>query len=180
MSEINFTITDAALIPDELCTFTLQFSLDKSPSLFLLSYARSIAAMNLELKLERVPSNERIRAALAQPCPVCEGEGWILDNTFPDDGEVRAHCEWCGGTKTASVPGVRRDEPRPDYVCATPVYNGEVAAANARLIAAAPELLEVAELVVEFFGTDPIEDLLDADIRLRDTARAAIAKAGGA
>lgn len=48
------------------------------------------------------------------------------------------------------------------------------------LLSAAPELLEVAKLVVEFFGTNPIEDMLDADIRLRDTARAAIAKAEGA
>jgi hypothetical protein len=49
-----------------------------------------------------------------------------------------------------------------------------------RLNDAAEDLLVVAKLVVEFFGTDPIEDLLDADIRLRDAARAAIAKAEGA
>jgi hypothetical protein len=50
---------------------------------------------------------------------------------------------------------------------------------DARLIAAAPDGYALAKLVVEFFGTDPIEDLLDADIRLRGAAVALIAKAEG-
>ena len=45
--------------------------------------------------------------------------------------------------------------------------------ANARLIAAAPELLRVAELLVEWLDEEP------GAHALCDTARAAIAKAGG-
>ena len=51
--------------------------------------------------------------------------------------------------------------------------------ANARLIAAAPDLLELARLVVDYFGEDELDPFLDADIRLRDTARTLIAKAEG-
>ncbi len=51
--------------------------------------------------------------------------------------------------------------------------------ANARLIAAAPDGLALAQMVVKYFGEDEIQDFLDGDITLRDAARALIAKAGG-
>lgn len=51
--------------------------------------------------------------------------------------------------------------------------------ANARLIAAAPDGLALARLVVTYFGDDDIDDMMDADIRLRDAARVLIAKAEG-
>ena len=52
--------------------------------------------------------------------------------------------------------------------------------ANCRLAATAPEGYKLAELVVKYFGNDDIPDLLTCDIRLRDAARALIAKARGA
>lgn len=51
--------------------------------------------------------------------------------------------------------------------------------ANARLIAAAPDGYALAKLIVEYFGDDDIDELLNVDIRLRDAARALIAKVEG-
>jgi len=51
---------------------------------------------------------------------------------------------------------------------------------NGRLIAAAPEGLELAKAVVEYFGNDEIDPMLTTDIKLRNMARAILAKVGGA
>ncbi|MFL6427864.1 MAG: hypothetical protein ACJ71S_06440 [Acidobacteriaceae bacterium] len=42
---------------------------------------------------------------------------------------------------------------------------------------AAPDGLDLAKMVAKYFGESPIDELLDADIALRDAARAIIAKA---
>lgn len=51
--------------------------------------------------------------------------------------------------------------------------------ADALLVATAPDGHRLAELVVKYFGDDEISPLLDCDIRLRDSARALLAKARG-
>lgn len=61
----------------------------------------------------------------------------------------------------------------------TPVPNGVQPGAvhcNARLIAKAPELLALAQLVAEHFGTDEIDPELGGDCELRDTALRLIAE----
>jgi len=107
----EFTITDAALVPDELCDVTVTMSALIWPA--LLGLAHEVAAISmhddraLKADLEaikvgpRTPSNERIRAALQQPCPECNGSGMV-----PQVGE-EIICPECDGTKTASVPGAR-------------------------------------------------------------------------
>lgn len=55
----------------------------------------------------------------------------------------------------------------------------DVSLRNAKLIAAAPDLLKLAHRVIEYFGDDEIDDMLNCDIEVRDMARAAIAKAEG-
>lgn len=49
----------------------------------------------------------------------------------------------------------------------------------ARAIEAAPLGIELAREIVAYFGDEPIEPFLNTDIRLRDLARALIAKAEG-
>jgi hypothetical protein len=51
--------------------------------------------------------------------------------------------------------------------------------ADQRLIAAAPDGLVLARMIVKYFGDGPINPLLDCDIALRDAARSLIAKATG-
>lgn len=53
-------------------------------------------------------------------------------------------------------------------------------AANARLISTAPEGLALARAIVDYFGDEPIHPALETDIKLREMARAIIAKAAGA
>ena len=93
-------ITDAALIPDELRDVTITASLAAWKEIGVFPDA----------KLPRVPSNERIRAALQKPCPWCEGVGRVI---FEETqlSEKWVDCPECNGTKTASVPGCRL-EPR--------------------------------------------------------------------
>jgi hypothetical protein len=50
---------------------------------------------------------------------------------------------------------------------------------DAHLIAIAKDGYELALLVSKYFGNDPIDELLECDIRLRNTARKLIAKARG-
>ena len=108
------TITDAALIPDELCDLavTIPWSTWKmlcgsaEPALKLIESAAPLMKLGSPM-----PSNERIRAALQQPCPSCGGIGIVSGS--PRLGRVI--CSECHGTKTASVPGCRL-EPRGETV----------------------------------------------------------------
>lgn len=67
----------------------------------------------------------------------------------------------------------------PEHVVSYVGLSRQECIANARLIAAAPDGLALAKAVVEYFGDDPIDPLLDGDIRLREMARAIVAKAEG-
>jgi len=66
--------------------------------------------------------------------------------------------------------GVAENENRNSVICALRLNNP----ANARLIAAAPDLLRVAELLVSWLDEEP------GAHKLCDAARAAVAKATGA
>lgn len=72
---------------------------------------------------------------------------------------------------------VLTDTVLPQKVCEIP--DGPGAHEKARLISTAPDGVELARLVVKYFGTEDIPDGMDCDIRLRDTAKAIIAKAEG-
>ena len=102
------TITDATLVPDELCDVTVTIPFDLLPTVTLAIYDYRSA----EIKAgPRAPSNERIRAALQKPCPSCGGIGIVSGSPRLD----RVICSECHGTKTASVPGCRL-EPRGETV----------------------------------------------------------------
>jgi hypothetical protein len=81
---------------------------------------------------------------------------------FDHDGD---HGIWAGDVLiavTAGDPGVPRD----------------VDAANAKLMATAPQLIELAAKVLRYFGTGRIDPRLDADLKLRTMAMEALKKAG--
>jgi Siphovirus Gp157 len=111
------TITDPALVPDDLADITVTMSTQLWP--VLLDLAHDVAAMHHDRSLKadleaikigpRTPSNERIREALAKPCPACKGAGGV-DLTAYGGGKDEP-CPDCNGSKTASVPGCRL-EPR--------------------------------------------------------------------
>jgi hypothetical protein len=69
---------------------------------------------------------------------------------------------------------------RGDTVCGLP-SRSDSRAANARLIAAAPDLLEALKVAAKAELYDPATGLIDADVLdiVQDVARAAIAKATG-
>lgn len=104
MSKNKLIITDAALIPDDLQFISVRFRLDE--------WRAAQVILQLEVAYEAgdpIPSNERIRAALAKPCLRCDGTG-KHGCSIPEHA-----CPECNGTKTASVPGVRL-EPRGESV----------------------------------------------------------------
>ena len=127
--EYTVVIDNAALVPDEFCNMEgsipawLWFSIEKalhkatmeiSPS--SMEQAReAYSEMGRCVGLKRVPSSERIRAALQKPCPRCGPDGWetLYDEETGKSG--RRICPGCHGTKTASVPGCRL-EPRGETV----------------------------------------------------------------
>jgi hypothetical protein len=104
------TITNPALVPDELCTVTITFRAD---SAIVKQAIREGAPVG-----ERTPHNALIREALGKPCARCKGDGldWNPDQPGPkiDENSIVV-CPDCNGTKTASVPGCRL-EPRGESV----------------------------------------------------------------
>lgn len=82
-------IYDSSLIPDDLCdvTLTVQYSQFRQ----WIDLCRNDSRVKVSAL---VPSNTRIREALAKPCPQC------MDHPMAD-------CDACAGTGRASVPGVR-------------------------------------------------------------------------
>lgn len=90
------TITDASLVPDELCDATITMPV----SVWL--------EVGITIKPEqRVPSNGRIRVALAQACPRCHGLPMCRDSQVGHGLQVDWICPACNGSKTASVAGAR-------------------------------------------------------------------------
>ncbi len=104
------TITDPALVPDELCTVTVEMSAIAWQELLALAGAEKDYA---SAKVMREPWNALIRTELAKPCHDCEGRGHQRDLVFeehisPDTlGRWRTLCSSCGGTGKRSVPGCR-------------------------------------------------------------------------
>lgn len=101
------TITDPALLPDELCDVTV--TMDWDTWRIVQAYMAEIHTEDM-FRSARVPSNECIRAALAKPCAGCNGTGLCGFGTAG-----MGACPECNGTKTASVPGARL-EPRGESV----------------------------------------------------------------
>ncbi len=112
----QITVTDAALIPDELCDVTVTMSAELWRSLaehvYECSHTGEFDGRFYKIIPARAPSNERIRAALQKPCPRCEGTGNVRVNGATVEINI---CPDCHGTKTASVPGARL-EPRGESV----------------------------------------------------------------
>jgi hypothetical protein len=63
------------------------------------------------------------------------------------------------------------------FVKMSPAHEREATRYRKKL-AALPDLIRTARLVVEYFGDSRIDDLLDCDIRLRESAVNALSKAG--
>ena len=100
-------ITDATLVPDELCDVTVTMTLELWAAAAIF-FGEDLVGTRVG---PRTPSNERIRAALQKPCPSCGGIGAVSGSPRLD----RVICSECHGTKTASVPGCRL-EPRAETV----------------------------------------------------------------
>jgi hypothetical protein len=103
------TITDAALVPDEYKRVRVSMPL---PAWRMLLQR---AGYEPDSEFETEVSNERIRAALAKPCPKCRGCGIVQSPDSESNCEGVECCPECNGAKTASVPGCRL-EPRGESV----------------------------------------------------------------
>ncbi|MFZ1007179.1 MAG: hypothetical protein WAN65_10100 [Candidatus Sulfotelmatobacter sp.] len=99
------TVYDASLVPDEMQDMHVTMTFAQ-----FIELRRTVWQKYQEgIKVDGPhPSNERIRAALAKPCPACKGTG---DADLTAYGGKNEPCPECNGTKTASVPGARL-EPR--------------------------------------------------------------------
>jgi hypothetical protein len=87
-------------IPDEYCVWEGRISF---------AAYKLIATMILTdpvTRLERVPNNSLIRAALGEECPRCKGDG-IAE---ADDGRTGYVCPECGGAGSKGVQGARLGE----------------------------------------------------------------------
>ena len=86
---------------------------------------------------------------------------------------------WAVLAENAEPAGARKaDDFTPvDKVCEIP--DGPGAHERARLISTAPDGLELARLVMDYFDGDEIPDQMDCDRRLLDKAKAIIAQAEG-
>lgn len=92
---------------------------------------------------------------------------WTMHPRFSDGAEVRsiAQVAWCGAAAAYGESGNQN-------------IDAAEACANARLIAAAPDLLAVCEGLVAWWKADGISGNATLDA-LSDKARAAVAKAKG-
>ena len=97
------TITDAALLPDELQDMRVTMTFAQYLELRRTVWQKYEEGIEVDGPF---PSNERIRAALAKRCDHCDGA--------PAVG-TKDECQWCSGTGCAVVPGARLD-PRGETV----------------------------------------------------------------
>jgi hypothetical protein len=100
-------------------------------------------------------------------CPNLKSEGHTKGTWTLDDSDGRIKIE--GGMTIATI-----NNHRGGILPGLP--NG---AANARLIAAAPDLLAAAQAVVDFFQHTDARDMSTPQYQMREKALAAIQKAGG-
>jgi hypothetical protein len=95
-------ITDASMIPDELCRYVLTLA---GPEWRVVEEAvRRRTLGQLALSPERQPDGDAIRKALAQPCANCAGKGEIVGGF---DGIINGTCPACGGSGRNAVPGAQ-------------------------------------------------------------------------
>ena len=104
-------ITDASLIPDELVRYEGHISGPVWKRIWAArtAWSQPDRTVSLDVELERVPHNERIRAELERDCERCDGNGIVEDVVFNDSlvEEGQFPCRTCDGTGKRHVPGAR-------------------------------------------------------------------------
>ncbi len=99
-------LVDSTVLPAELETALVRMPLDW----FLTLSGQYCDVVDLKL-VSHAPDNTRIRAALAEVCPACEGACSIMvydeSATMERGGTVKQACGTCDGTGKRIVPGAR-------------------------------------------------------------------------
>jgi len=95
------TVTDAAIVPDELCDYTV--TIPGPVWLELMDTAESVQRA-LQPRATRIPRLSAIFEVLAQPCDTCKGTASPLNQ-----------CDRCGISGHQGVPGARL-EPRGSHL----------------------------------------------------------------
>lgn len=118
---LPLVIDQPELVPDEYCRMVGWVTTDLwAEVLKVMSFYERYEDRipHTQLKLDRVPSNEMIRAALELPCGTCDGLKCILQTcpickgvdeepckTCKSKGEIVVACAACGGDGKNRVPG---------------------------------------------------------------------------